>query len=388
MLAASRSMEVEIFVVDNASTDGSQHYLPARFPQVKFSWCEQNLGFGKASNSVLKEATGEYVLFLNPDTIIAEDSLSNCYAFFSSNPTCAALGVQMFDGNGRFLRESKRAVPTPLNSFFKMLGFTKLFPSSNFFSGYYAGGLPQKQSNPVDVLAGAYMMLSRKAIEFSGGFDEDYFMYGEDVDLCYRLKKAGLGVYYYSDTSIIHFKGESTQRLSKKYIKHFYGAMWLFVKKHYANKKFLRFFMRCSITLSKSIATLKLLFTAKKNQELPLSEKNLTVVIAGQEHFNECLRLLQHAKPSLVIAGRISPLDKDDQHALGSLKELDAVIRARGIAQLVFSSRELSFKKIIDVMEKMAGSVNFLFHAAGSDSMVGSNDQHSKGIVIARDQQV
>lgn len=230
MLAASHNIEVEIFVVDNASTDGSQHYLPGRFPQVKFRWSKENLGFGKANNSVLKEATGEYVLFLNPDTIIAEDSLVKSYDFFLCNPTCAALGVQMFDGNGRFLRESKRAVPTPLNSFFKMLGFTRLFPSSPFFSGYYAGGLPQKQSNPVDVLAGAYMMLSRKAIDITNGFDEDYFMYGEDVDLCYRLKKAGLGVYYFSDTSIIHFKGESTQRLSKKYIKHFYGAMWLFVK--------------------------------------------------------------------------------------------------------------------------------------------------------------
>lgn len=387
MLAASRNMDVEIFVVDNASTDGSKTYLPARFPKVKFRWSEQNMGFGKASNSVLKEARGAYILFLNPDTIIAEDSLSKCYSFFTSNTQCAALGVQMLDGNGRFLRESKRGMPTPLNSFFKMLGFAKLFPSSSFFAGYYAGGLPQKQNNPVDVLAGAFMMLNRKAIEVTRGFDEDYFMYGEDVDLCYQLKKAGLGVYYYSDTMIIHFKGESTQRLSKNYIRHFYGAMWLFVKKHYTDKKLLRFFMKCSINFSKAIATLKLYITPKRDQSLQSSSKSLTAVMAGQELFNECLRLLQHAQPSLVIAGRISPLEKDDEKALGSMDNSKALVREHRITQLLFCSRDLSFKKIISNVETMAGKVNFLFHAAGSDSIVGSNDQQSKGVFIARDQQ-
>lgn len=236
-LKAAAGTKAEVIVVDNRSTDDSLAYLRPKFPTVCFVENETNSGFGKACNRGLALATGEYVLFLNPDTVVAEDSFSLCLNFFKTNPQCGALGVKMIDGSGRFLKESKRAFPSPLTSLFKLSGLSYLFPHSKLFSRYHLGHLDKEQTHEVDVLAGAYLMTTRTVLQSTGAFDEAFFMYGEDVDLSYRIQKAGYKNYYLAATTVIHFKGESTKRGSLNYVLMFYRAMNTFVAKHYGGAR-------------------------------------------------------------------------------------------------------------------------------------------------------
>ncbi len=237
VLKACRNIQAEIIVVDNNSTDGSRQLLEAKFPSVYFFWNTVNTGFSKANNQALQNAKGEYVLFLNPDTIVPEDCFEKCIAFFKTQPQAGALGIKMIDGSGNFLKESKRAFPGPLTSLYKLSGLAKLFPKSKTFARYHLGNLSDIETHEVDVLAGAFMMIPNKVLQQAGSFDETFFMYGEDVDLSYRIQKAGYKNYYFAQSSIIHFKGESTKRGSLNYVRLFYNAMSLFVKKHYSGTR-------------------------------------------------------------------------------------------------------------------------------------------------------
>ncbi|HEY0356442.1 MAG TPA: glycosyltransferase, partial [Flavisolibacter sp.] len=230
-------IESELVVVDNHSTDNSMDYLQPRFPGVKFIVNEENMGFARACNKGAAMAKGELVLFLNPDTILAEDSLRQCIHFFDTHPDCGALGVKMIDGAGKFLKESKRSFPSPATSLFKLFGLSRLFPHSRIFARYHLGHLDRNSDHEVDVLAGAFMMLRKNVLEATGGFDETFFMYGEDVDLSYRVQGSGYKNYYFAGTSIIHFKGESTKRGSLNYVRMFYNAMSIFVRKHYGGAR-------------------------------------------------------------------------------------------------------------------------------------------------------
>lgn len=235
--AAGQNVPVQVIVVDNASTDGSVAYLQPLFPQVSFIQSNSNLGFAKACNLGLQQATGAYILYLNPDTLLAEDTLETVIRFFESHPDAGAVGVRMIDGTGKFLKESKRAFPSPVTSLFKLFGLSRLFPHSKTFSRYHLGHLSAHQNHEVDVLAGAFMMIPKKVLDNVGGFDEVFFMYGEDVDLSYRIQKHGYKNYYLAETEIIHFKGESTKRGSLNYVRLFYSAMSMFVQKHYGGSK-------------------------------------------------------------------------------------------------------------------------------------------------------
>lgn len=234
---AIMGIEAETIVIDNKSTDNSLEYLQPRFPEVFFIANHTNTGFAQACNQGLKQARGKYILFLNPDTILPEDSLQKSIAFLESRPDAGALGIKMIDGSGRFLRESKRSFPSPLTSFYKLSGLARLFPHSAVFARYHLGNLDENKDHPVDVLAGAYMMVKKEVLDKTGAFDETFFMYGEDVDLSYRIQQAGYINYYFSGSSIIHFKGESTKRGSMNYVRMFYNAMSIFVRKHYGGSK-------------------------------------------------------------------------------------------------------------------------------------------------------
>jgi len=235
--AASRNVPVQVIVVDNASTDGSVAYLQPRFPHVNFIQSPSNLGFAKACNLGLQQATGDYILYLNPDTLLAEDTLETGLNFFETHADAGAIGVRMIDGAGKFLKESKRAFPSPVTSLFKLFGLSRLFPHSKTFSRYHLGHLNAHQNHEVDVLAGAFMLMPKNVVDSVGGFDEVFFMYGEDVDLSYRIQKHGYKNYYLAETEIIHFKGESTKRGSLNYVRLFYSAMSTFVQKHYGGSK-------------------------------------------------------------------------------------------------------------------------------------------------------
>ena len=254
VLKAASGLSVEIFVVDNASTDDSNTYLPPKFPEVKFVWNEVNVGFSKANNQVLSAASGEYILFLNPDTNVPVDAFQKCISFFEQHERCGALGVRMVDGNGDFLQESKRGFPSPWVSFCKLSRLHRLFPHSRVFAKYYEGQLPENETNIVDVLSGAFIMLSRNALHEVKGFDERFFMYGEDIDLSYRIQQAGFLNYYFPEITIVHYKGKSTSPKSAFYINHFYGAMELFSKKHFAHSKVGLFFILTGIRFAKILA--------------------------------------------------------------------------------------------------------------------------------------
>ena len=234
---ALNGIESEVWVVDNNSVDGSVEMLTQKFDWVKLIANPENTGFSKANNQAIKVSEGDYVLLLNPDTVVEEDSFSKCIAFMDSHPEAGALGVRMVDGSGNFLPESKRGLPTPAVALYKMFGLNKLFPKSKKFGRYHLGFLPENKINEVEALAGAYMFMRREALTKVGLLDESFFMYGEDIDLSYRIIKDGYKNYYFPETSIIHYKGESTKKGSANYVKIFYQAMVIFARKHYSGSK-------------------------------------------------------------------------------------------------------------------------------------------------------
>ena len=234
---AMQGIEGEVFVVDNNSVDGSLRMLAAKFPEVTVIANKDNVGFAKANNQAIRISKGEYVLLLNPDTVVEDDTFSKCIAFMDSHPDAGGLGVKMVDGKGQFLPESKRGLPTPMTAFYKIFGLSKLFPHSKRFSKYHLGYLPENEVNQVDILAGAYMLMRRATLDKCGLLDETFFMYGEDIDLSYRITLSGYKNYYFPETRIIHYKGESTKKTSVNYVLVFYKAMEIFAKKHFAKKR-------------------------------------------------------------------------------------------------------------------------------------------------------
>ena len=237
VIKALKNIKGEIIVIDNHSTDGSFSFFQNKFQSVHFIWNTSNVGFAKANNQAINRASGEYLLFLNPDTIIAEDCFEKCISFISSRNNDVALGIKMLDGSGKFLKESKRAFPDPVTSLYKLTGLASLFPHSKTFGKYHLGYLDKNKNHEVDVLAGAFMMVPEKIVDIVKGFDEDFFMYGEDIDLSFRIQRAGFKNFYFAESSIIHFKGESAKKGSLNYVKMFYKAMSIFVKKHYGGSK-------------------------------------------------------------------------------------------------------------------------------------------------------
>jgi GT2 family glycosyltransferase len=231
---ASSNLDVEVFVVDNNSVDGSCEMVLEKYPEVNLIASEINLGFSKGNNLAIKQCKGRYVLLLNPDTIIEEDTLDKVVGFMNKHPEAGSLGVRMIDGKGEFLPESKRGLPTPSVALYKLLGLSKMFPRSKRFGRYHQGFLDEHGVHEIDVVSGAFMLIRKEVLDEVGLLDETFFMYGEDIDLSYRIKKAGHKNYYFPETSIIHFKGESTKKKSANYVKVFYGAMLIFVKKHYS----------------------------------------------------------------------------------------------------------------------------------------------------------
>jgi len=233
-IKAASKLSSEIIVVDNDSVDGSSQMVEEKFPEVRLIANKENVGFSKANNQAIRIAKGEYILLLNPDTVVEEDCFLKIVEFMDKTTDAGGLGVKMIDGKGRFLPESKRGLPTPEVAFWKMSGVSSLFPRSKRFGQYHLGYLDNNQIHEVDVLAGAFMLLRRDTLDKVGLLDEDYFMYGEDIDLSYRIIKGGYKNYYFPETTIIHYKGESTKKGSINYVKVFYNAMIIFAGKHFS----------------------------------------------------------------------------------------------------------------------------------------------------------
>lgn len=253
---ASENLDCEIFVVDNNSKDDSCNMVTREFPEVVLIRNNTNSGYSVANNQAIKLSKGRYVLLLNPDTIVEENTFSGCINFMNSNVRAGALGVRMVNGEGRFLPESKRAFPSPKTAFFKSFGLSFLFPESKVFNSYYFPQIDSYETGPVDVLSGAFMFLRKEALDKTGLLDEDFFMYGEDIDLSYRLLHSGFTNYYFAGIQIIHFKGRSSQSDRYTDVCHFYDAMRVYIKKRHSEGNFSRwkFFIIPAIYFRESLA--------------------------------------------------------------------------------------------------------------------------------------
>jgi N-acetylglucosaminyl-diphospho-decaprenol L-rhamnosyltransferase len=354
---AIEKLEAEVIVIDNNSSDGSADYLSPKFPWVKFILNTTNLGFSKANNLGISHVNSKYVLFLNPDTIVAEDSFEKCILFMESHARAGAMGVKMIDGSGKYLKESKRGFPSPWVSFSKLSGLEYLMPHSKLFGGYYLGHLNENATQLIDAISGAYMFVRKEALNKTGGFDEQFFMYAEDIDLSYRMQQSGYENYYVPETTIIHFKGESTHK-DLKYITLFYSAMSLFVQKHFGARK-----STVSLALIKSAIRIGGIFSVVGNFWRPKKQRTRlycqNIFLAGEENSKQELAELL-TKQRL----RLSP---NEQAA-------DAIIFCEG--------ERFSFKEIIEAISKSRKKYYNIFHAWGSKSVVGSDNKKMGGLSV------
>lgn len=256
VLNAGRKVPIEIIVVDNNSVDGSVSMVKEKFPSVSLIENKKNTGFSFANNQAIKISSGEYILLLNPDTVVEEDTFEKVVSFMDTHPDAGGLGVKMLDGKGKFLPESKRGLPTPAVAFYKIFGLAALFPKSKLFGKYHLGYLDKDKTHEVDILSGAFMLMRKTVLDKVGLLDETFFMYGEDIDLSYRIILGGYKNYYFPETRIIHYKGESTKKSSVNYVFVFYKAMVIFAQKHFSqnNAKLFSFLINLAIYLRASIA--------------------------------------------------------------------------------------------------------------------------------------
>jgi N-acetylglucosaminyl-diphospho-decaprenol L-rhamnosyltransferase len=351
---AIEKIEGEVLVIDNNSSDGSIAYLEPKFPGVKFIVNKENEGFGKANNKAFSLAKGKYILFLNPDTIVAEDSFEICISFFGSNKNAGALGVKMIDGKGIYLKESKRGFPSIWTAFCKLSGLTALFPHSKVFSKYYLGNLSEKENQVIDVVSGAYFFVRKETLAKTGGFDDQFFMYAEDIDLSYQIQQLGFLNYYLAETTIIHFKGESTTK-DIRYVRLFYKAMKQFVKKHSGRSALYSVMIEVAIWLRAGITLSGNLFAVKH-----INNKQEKYFLLGDAVSTERLK-----NEFLKTKKEISDTEQNT----------DEIIFCEG--------KDLSFKQIIDSIEKKSSTRNFKIHSSNSFSIVGSDSKNRSGEIIA-----
>lgn len=364
--AATSEFEVEIIVIDNASTDNSITYLKPLFPQVIFIQNKTNEGFAKANNRALEQASGNYTLFLNPDTILAEDTLIQCLSFFQKTPNAGAVGVRMIDGSGTFLPESKRSFPSPKVSFYKLAGLSGLFPKSKRFGRYALGNLDEKEVHEIDVVAGAFMMIPKETLDETGGFDEQFFMYAEDIDLSYRIQKKGYQNYYLGNVTIVHFKGESTKKGSLNYVKVFYNAMNVFVKKWYngGSAWLLRQGLQLGIVVRGLVSIVALPFQKKKTKQPVYFEKIL--LLGSKKETVQAKEIVANSYPEKSII--------DQQN----ISELGYFFRGQ---MIVFCISELSYKRTIELLQQTTAN-SYKWFGKNSNCIVGSVNKNSTGEVI------
>jgi N-acetylglucosaminyl-diphospho-decaprenol L-rhamnosyltransferase len=356
VIKAMQKIEGEVLIVDNHSTDGSLDYLQKRFASVRYLINEKNEGFAKANNLALLEAKGKYVLFLNPDTIVAEDSLEKCLLFLEDRPEGGALGVRMIDGRGRYLKESKRGFPSPWVAFCKMSGMSALFPNSRFFAQYYLGFLNENADQVIDAISGAFFLVKKQALEKSGGFDEQFFMYGEDIDLSRRIQQSGFLNYYLSGTTIIHFKGESTKK-DFRYVQQFYKAMSQYTKKYGVGNSsaILTGMIQVAIKIRTGIALIGNRLSSKN----PGNKSNPDFFLLGDRDCAESLRKWSSFQKLSIV---------------NTEYEAQEIILCEG--------RGFSFKAIIGIFQRSVPKRKYRIHASSSQSIVGSHSKNAGGMSI------
>ncbi len=368
--AAIKNIDAEVLVVDNASSDQSISYLTSAYNWVNFIPLDKNLGFAKANNIALARATGQFVLFLNPDTIIPEDCITTCISQLQSNPKIGAIGVRMIDGAGNFLPESKRSLPSPMVSFWKLIGLSALFPKSSFFNRYALGHLVEHENYEVPVLSGAFMCCNTALIKSLNGFDERFFMYGEDIDLSYRISKAGYQNFYLGKMFILHFKGESTPYKNFKYVRLFYKAMQQFVDKHYTSNYaiLLKVLLYLSISIRAMLTIVMLPFTfilskTKTNKQGP-SHRDLFLLVGDAMN-------TQHASEILSTNG------------INNVQQMSTISNAlMGSSHLLFCTGTVSYRESIIFCSDDKTKHTYYWHGSNTNSIICSPSKNEAGIVF------
>ncbi len=289
---ALAGIDAQVYVVDNCSSDDSVEYLQSRFKEITLVQNRANLGFSRANNMAIRDSASEYVLLLNPDTMVSEDAIRTPLEFMDAHPKAGILGVRMLNTDGTVAKESRRGVPSPATAFYKMCGLCERFPQNRTFAHYYMSYLPWDRAEKIEVVSGAFCLLRRSALEEVGGLDQDYFMYGEDIDLSYRIGNNGWEAWYYP-VDILHYKGESTQKTSFRYVHVFYKAMFIFFNKHYSHlSRVLSIPIQCAI-YSKAFSALVQakvgrLCSMLKNEKLKVVATARYVFVIGEENRGLC----------------------------------------------------------------------------------------------------
>ena len=363
---ALSQIDGEIIVVDNNSQDGSCEMIKQRFPNVTIIQNNDNIGFPKGNNIGVAHAKGEYICILNPDTVVAEDTFSKIVAFAKEQKKLGIIGCKLIDGAGKFLPESKRGVPTPWVAFTKIVGLYKLFPKSKLFGKYYAGHLAENQTGKVDILVGAFMVMKRELYLEVGGFDEKCFMYSDDVDLSYVVAKAGKDNYYFHDTTIIHYKGESTIK-DGTYMKRFQEAMNFFYNKHFSTdglqSLFFTFFMKVGIVFFSFI---------KKFQGQP----KLKTAPIHFELFSSSAEMA--TKLTAVLQNKVS------YHYLKTEKEVISCLNKSVVgSEIILDNESISFQECIAVLESSVNKgLTFKIIPKNANFLIGSNNSNERGEII------
>ncbi len=361
---ALTNIDCEIIVVDNDSSDDSCEMIKSRFPNVKLIENNSNLGFPKGNNIGVAQANGDYICILNPDTVVAEDTFEKILAFAEKQENLGIIGCKLIDGSGNFLPESKRGIPTPFVALTKIFGLYNLFPNCKLFNRYYAQHLSENETGKVDILVGAFMVMKQDLYNKIGGFDENCFMYSDDIDLSYMALKNGKFNYYFHETSVIHYKGESTVK-DGLYMKRFREAMQFFYKKHYKSSVLFDFFMKIGV----------LLFTLiKKNQgNIKPIEVDNYILISEDENLK--------SKLEKQLNKKLDWETKLDSNTLFSHRN-----KSEKQTEILLDNSSFSFKEIISFLE-LHKNLTFTFKIIPKNTlfMIGSNNSNDKGIVVKID---
>ena len=360
--SALAHIEGEIIVVDNNSQDDSCEMMKQRFPNVKLIENKDNSGFPKGNNIGVAAAQGKYICILNPDTVVAEDTFAKVLAFAERQNDIGAVGVKLIDGSGNFLSESKRGVPTPFVAFTKMMGLYKLLPKVKLLGKYYAQQLSENETGKVDILVGAFMLMKRDLYLEIGGFDENCFMYSDDIDLSYRMLLKGKSNYYYHETTVIHYKGESTVK-DGVYMKRFREAMEFFYKKHFKVSRVFSSFMQAGIIFFSFIKMFQGHTKEKKTAQSYIfysSSDELINKIASKLQKKVVFRDLKTEK--MVISSKIS---------LGTKTEM------------LLDNNCISFKEIINFIESLKNKgLSFKVLPKNTAFLIGSDNSNERGAII------
>lgn len=350
--SAIENIEAEIIIIDNNSPDDSCAMVRAEFPELLLIENKENIGFGRANNQAVEQAKGEFVCILNPDTAVAPDVFEKCLDFINATPDCGAIGVRLIDGTGNYLPESKRNLPTPSVSLSKITG------SKKQHNTYYANHVTEDATGAVTVLPGAFMFMRRSLYNKVGGFDKAFFMYGEDIDLSYKIEKAGYKNYYFGSAYVLHYKGESTQQ-DKEYLDRFYGAMHIFYKKHFSKNFLQDNLIYVGIEITKFLKSFSL---RKKKTALPSTK--VIYLFSEDQEFHE--RLKKHFK-----------------QPIHQLKLEDLPKQNLEFAKIIWDANEYDYDIILENMRRYASDeVRYRIRPRNTWQLIGSDRSDEKGSVV------